>query len=211
MKRNICFAIIWFEISIGQYRFRKVPLRNGVKLHTALQTGCTFGRNLGLSQNCSTRSLHEATRGMIALRNAETMTTTTTWTTPAMTILWRECKNKREREGESIDSCRTLWGPSETVSLAAREKRREGPWEERAICIPNDRMTFARCIKMPLIDGARENTFGTICSMKSSERASTSWLLYLDGLPNLFKAAGDSGVQLVVGFRLSQDISRVKG
>jgi len=44
------------------------------------------------------------------------------------------------------------------LSYVAKEK--EVPWEERAICIPNDRMTFARCIKMPLIDGARENTFG---------------------------------------------------
>jgi len=46
------------------------------------------------------------------------------------------------------------------LDRAAREKEREGPWEERAICIPNDRMTFARCIKMPLIGGVRENTFG---------------------------------------------------
>lgn len=76
-------------------------------------------------------------------------------------------KRKREKEGERIgekesnDSCRTLWESFETVSRAAREREGEVPWEERAICIPNDRMTFARCIKMPLIDGARENTFST--------------------------------------------------
>jgi len=70
-------------------------------------------------------------------------------------------ESRRSGEKESNDSCRTLWGSFETVRpRAAREKEREGPWEERAICIPNDRMTFARCIKMPLIGGVRENTFG---------------------------------------------------
>ena len=52
-----------------------------------------------------------------------------------------------------------------------RGRERKRPWEARAICIPNDRMTFARCIKMPLIDGARENTFGGLarCSIKPTD------------------------------------------
>lgn len=58
---------------------------------------------------------------------------------------------------------------SRRVNRAAREQGRGEPWEERAICIPNDRMTFARCIKMPLIDGARENTFDK--AERASERA----------------------------------------
>lgn len=57
-----------------------------------------------------------------------------------------------------------------------REKEREGrrPWEARAICIPNDRMTFARCIKMPLIDGARENTFVGLVSSLLLDKAESS-------------------------------------
>lgn len=71
-------------------------------------------------------------------------------------------------------------------------ERGRGPWEERAICIPNDRMTFARCIKMPLIDGARENTFGAARrrSIKPSEHG--RWTTSSVGQPNLFKATDES-------------------
>lgn len=79
----------------------------------------------------------------------------------------------------------------------AREEG-EGPWEERAICIPNDRMTFARCIKMPLIDGARENTFGrdpttTTMTLDKAERTNELLDHQLDELSNLFKADESDG------------------
>lgn len=65
-------------------------------------------------------------------------------------------KDRRKKEATSRNA-----GPFRTgfLSRSSRARRRRRPWEARAICIPNDRMTFARCIKMPLIDGARENTF----------------------------------------------------
>ena len=66
-----------------------------------------------------------------------------------------------------------------------RERRRGRPWEARAICIPNDRMTFARCIKMPLIDGARENTFADLVSRCCSIKRSRPPLLLSDHLEDI--------------------------
>lgn len=78
-----------------------------------------------------------------------------------------------------------------SLSLSSRAigrgKEREGrrPWEARAICIPNDRMTFARCIKMPLIDGAREKRSSVWCRRCCSIKRSRPPLLSADHLEDV--------------------------
>lgn len=112
------------------------------------------------------------------------------WTRVA--VAWNGSKEDGRTDGPLEPYALDLLGlvPDRFLSLSSRvigerERRRGRPWEARAICIPNDRMTFARCIKMPLIDGARENTFADLVSRCCSIKRSRPPLLLSDHLEDI--------------------------